>query len=290
MRPPALALPLLIASMTACGGKHQAGYEVGQAAASTGSAQALLDEAEALWAERGDPAKLQAALDRFEQVVAADPTNRAAYQRLVRGYYFLGDGHLEERDAKIQAWDKAITWGKKCMGLNSEFVQLLEKGEAEADAARAFTIDDVPCLYWTASALGKWAKASGMGKTLKNIPTVKAWISRVEELDPDYFYAGPARYWGAYYAAIPSFAGQDLDKSKAYFDQAIQAWPNHFGNRVLLAEFWAVKTQNGQVFDEQIEFVLSHPPDVMPEIVPEQEAEQRKARRLKERRAELILE
>ena len=42
---------------------------------------------------------------------------------------------------------------------------------------------------------------------------------RVEELQPDYFYGAVYRYWGAYYAGLPSFAGQDLDRSKRMFER-----------------------------------------------------------------------
>jgi hypothetical protein len=102
----------------------------------------------------------------------------------------------------------------------------------------------------------------------------------VGELDPEFFYTGADRYWGAYYSAIPSFAGQDLVKSKAYFDKAIAANPNHLGNHVLLAAEWAVKTQNKVEFEKELNWVLAQPANVIPEIQPEAEAEQRKAKQL----------
>jgi hypothetical protein len=68
--------------------------------------------------------------------------------------------------------------------LRDEITALLAKGdEDEASAARAFVKDDVPCLYWTSSALGKWAKLTGLTTTLKHLPTVKAYMTRVGELD-----------------------------------------------------------------------------------------------------------
>ena len=275
--------------LTACGGSHKGTYEVaaaGETAVNTGDVSA----ADGLWEQRGDAAQLQAALDAYEAVATADPTNRHALERLVRGYYFLGDGHNTEMTDKLGAWDTAIGWGKKCMALNADFVAHLDKGEDEATAAVAFGGADVPCLYWTASALGKWSKASGMGATLKNVPTAKAWIARVQELDNSYFYTATDRYWGAYYAAIPSFAGQDLEKSRGHLDTAVEANPDHFGNRLILASYWAVKTQDASVFDEQVAYVLSNCPNTIEGLVPEQEAEQRKAQKLLETRNELFLD
>ena len=276
-------LPLLVL-LTACG-KQIGAYEVAAPAAATapvaGQFEALKAEADALWEERGDKAKLQAALAKYEQAYAADGTNREVAGRLLRGWYFLGDGHETEKDAKLSAWSTSIEWGKKCLAINGEFTALLAKGdEDEASAARAFVKDDVPCLYWTSSALGKWAKLTGLTTTLKHLPTVKAYMTRVGELDGGYYYNGPDRYWGAYYAVLPSFAGQDLAKSKEFFDKAIAAQPTFLGHHVLLAENWAAKTQNKAEFEAKLNWVIAQDPAVIPEVKAEMEAEQRKAKQL----------
>lgn len=263
--------------------KQTGTYEIAAATAPAAADQktAIKAEAEALWAERGDVAKLQASLAKFEQAYAMDPTDREVAGRLLRGWYFLGDGHLTDKDQKLAAWEKSIDWGKKCLAINSEFTALLAKGdEDEASAARVFTAADVPCIYWTSSALGKWAKASGLTTTLKHLPTVKAYMTRVGELEPSYFYNGPDRYWGAYYAAIPSFAGQDLAKSRSFFDKSIAAHPDFLGTHVLLAGEWAVKSQDKTTFLNELNAVIAADPGKIPEVRPEAEAEQRKAKEL----------
>lgn len=238
----------------------------------------LKSEAEAAWANRGDKAQLQVALQKYEALYATNPTDRDVAMHLLRGWYFLGDGHETEKDAKLAAWVVAIEWGKKCLAINPEFTALLAKGdETEATAARAFQASDVPCLYWTSSSLGKWAKGSGIGTTLKHLPTVKAYMTRVGELEPTYYYSGPDRYWGAYYSAIPSFAGQDLGKSHDYFDKALATYPDFLGTHVLLAAEWAVKKQDKATFEKELNWVIQQPSDRLPEVKPEMEAEQRKA-------------
>ncbi|NOY26436.1 MAG: hypothetical protein GXP62_11240, partial [Oligoflexia bacterium] len=242
-----------------------------------------------LWAQRSDKTQLQAALAKYEEAIAADPTNRQIAGRLVRGWYFLGDAHETEKEAKLADWDQAITWGKRCLAINTDFAELLQKGdEKESTAVRVLTLDDVPCLYWTSSSLGKWAKMSGLGKTLKNLPTVKAYITRVGELDPDYFYSGPDRYWGAYYSAIPSFAGQDLDKSHQHLQIAITSHPEYLGTTVILAEYWAVKSQDKAAFEEALNTVLAANPDTVAEIASENRAEQAKARKLMAEESDLF--
>ena len=271
---------LLALALTGCA-SHTGSYSVAVPAVPVAAEAkaALVADADALWAERGDAAKLQAALAKYEEAYAADPTDRAVAGRLVRGWYFLGDGHQTEKDDKLASWAKAIEWGKKCLAINTEFTALLAKGdEDEASAARVFTKDDVPCMYWTSSALGKWAKATGITTTLKHLPTVKAYMTRVGELDPSYYFNGPDRYWGAYYAVIPSFAGQDLNKSKEYFDKAIAANPEFLGTHVLLATEWAVKKQDKETFTKELNAVLAADAGVIADVKPEAEAEQRKAK------------
>lgn len=238
-------------------------------------------QAEALWAERGDPAKLRESLAAYEQVLAATPGDRDALYHLLRGYYFLGDGHLTEKDQKLEVWAKAITYGNQCLALNTEYAGLLGKGDEDpASATRVLVKDDVPCIYWTSSALGKWAKGSGIALTLKHLPTVKAYMTKVGDLDPTYYYDGPNRYWGVYYAAIPSFAGQDLNKSKDYFDKALAAAPTFLGTHVLYAHEWAVKKQDKATFQKELEWVIAADATVLPDVQPEMEAAQRQAKAL----------
>lgn len=270
---------ILFLALVGCA-KQTGTYEMAAptAPAAADAKAAAKAEAETLWKARGDKAQLQAALARYEAVYAMDPTDRDVAMHLVRGWYFLGDGHETEKDAKLAAWATAIDWGKRCLAINQEFKGLLEKGdEDEASAARALKVEDVPCTYWLSSSLGKWAKLSGLTTTLKHLPTVKAYMTRVGELDGTFYYNGPDRYWGAYYAAIPSFAGQDLNKSKEYFDKAIAAHPTFLGTHVLLATEWAVKNQDKQTFLAELDLVQKAPVDALPEVQPEMEAEKRKA-------------
>ena len=281
---------IAITTLSACGAKHAGTFDVGEATVE-GDAAPALAEAASLWAQRTSVDSLQAALVKYEEVLTMDPGNRTALEQLARGYYFLGDGHLTADADKKTAWDTSINYGKQCMGLNEAFKASLEKGDVDEVAAAAnLTADDVACTYWTASALGKWAGLQSLGVKLKNIPSVKAWIARVEALDASYYYAATDRYWGAYWAAIPSFAGRDLDKSRSYLDKAIAAHPAHFGNRVLLASYWAEKTQDVSVFDEQIAYVLNNCANGLDALVPEQEAEQRKAQALLDRRDEMFID
>ncbi|MEM6927051.1 MAG: TRAP transporter TatT component family protein, partial [Myxococcota bacterium] len=213
---------------TGCG-KHSGSYSAVQAEkAAQAEIESRTEAADALWAERVDEAKLLEALTAYEAVLEADPNNQHALHRLTRGLYFHATGFPpEDNDEKIARLDRAIQYGTRCIGLNEQISEAIEvNGEKERDAVRLATMDDVPCLYWTASSLGQWGRASGIAKTLKHIPTVKAYMTKIEELDESFFNYGPARYWGAYYAVLPGFAGRDLDKSAEYFKTSIEKAPH----------------------------------------------------------------
>lgn len=244
----------------------------------TGDASATLAEADALWAGRVDPETLKAALAKYEEAWRQDPGNRLALERLTRGWYFLGDAHTSDKATKIELWATAMTWGDKCLALNAQYQGRVDGGEKPKDAATSMGKADVACMYWYATALGKWGKIQGIAKALANLPTVKAFIGRAEELDAEHFYFGPARYWGTYYAVLPSFAGQDLVKSAAYFDASVQGAPDYLATRVLRAENLSPKVGNIDQFYDDLNAVLAFDPTTTPDVQPENTLEQAKAR------------
>lgn len=286
----ALAL-LTLATLSACGGKHPGAYNAAaSASAETNETDEAVAAADALWEERVDEAKLQAALDAYAKVHEADPSNRHALIRLTRGWYFWGDAFSDDKDTKVERWGKSIEYGTKCISLNQDVASQIQQGAKEKDAIQAATKEDAGCIYWTATALGKWGKIQSLSKTLKHLPTVKAYVAKVDELDKSYYHYGPARYWAAYYAALPSFAGQDLEKSAEYFEAAIEAAPYYLPTRVLRAEYLAVATQDVAMFDADLAHVLAADPDMKPGagITAENMKDVEKAEALKAKRHELF--
>ena len=285
-----LALSVFLA-LTACGGKSP-GAITAPIPAATSADEAMvaakLAEAEGMWAAREDAAKLHATLLAYEEVLAMDPVNRTAIQRLTRGWYLYGDAHTSEKEQKVERWGKAIEYGARCLALNPDIAERIQQGERERDAVASATAADVPCLYWSASALGKWGKIQGLSKTLKHLPTVKAYIGRAEALNPTFYHYGPARYWGSYYAVLPSFAGQDLARSAEYFAASIEGAPDYLGTRVLRAEYLAVATEDVAMFDQDIRFVLDAAEGIGGPVAPENVLEKIKAQNLLEQRSQLF--
>jgi hypothetical protein len=282
-----LAIGVVVA-LAACGGKNPGSYEKLGADTAKKAAEDAVAAADALWEQRASVDKLKLAIAAYEKLAETDPNNRHIAVRATRGWYFLADGFTEDNDAKIEQYQRAIEWGKRCMAINEAFASRVNAGEKEKDAVDALTVDDVPCTYWTASALGKWAKASGIAKSIKHLPTVKAYISTVEKLAPTYYPHGPPRYWGAYYSVIPGFAGRDLELSAEYFEKTIAGSPDYLGSYVLRAENLAVANQDVKQFDADLALVLAFDVNKLPELTPENGREKLKAKHLVSQRSELF--
>lgn len=271
---------MLFLSLVACGKKAPTAAADAPSGASASPSAALEEEAAALWAQRVDEAKLTEALAKYEAVHAADPENRLALVRLTRGWYFWGDGYTTEKEVKAERWQKAIAFGDECLALNPEYGKRIAAGDKPKDTIDVMTRADVGCMYWYSTALGKWAGTQSISTRLKHLDTVKGFIGKVEELQPDYFNYGPARYWGAYYVAVPF--GKDPARSAQYFQASIDGAPWYLATRVLRAEYLHKQNRDRAAFEEDLKFVIAADPNTNPEadVGAENFREQNKAKGL----------
>lgn len=244
-------------------------------------------EALALWKKRLDQAELEKSLKVFEEIANQNPGDIESMTYLCRGYYFLADGHLTDNDKKKATWEIGTAWGERALATNAAFrKKVKDEGKKIEEALDTLTVAEAPAIYWTAVNLGKWARLSGLPTMLGNKNRIRLMIERVEKLQPDYFYGAVPRYWGAYYAVAPSFAGGSLPKSEENFEKSLKMANNYFGTHVLIADTLAPKKGDKDLFKKHLEFVINGKPESLPDIVPEQVVEQRKAKKMLEKMAE----
>jgi tetratricopeptide (TPR) repeat protein len=268
------------------------GHQVARASldeASQAKYNQLIADGDAAWLERLDEAKLRAAIASWEQAVKLKADDHATYAKLARGTYLLADGFLwfnkEDDDSHEEKYltthENGVAFAEQGLrALSAEFEKLRQKDEKVEDAVKVLDKTAVPLMYWYATNLGKWANTKGLTTKLKHKDRIFSLVKRVLDLDPDFFYGAPDRYFGAYYAVAPGFAGGDMGKSKEHFEKSLAKAPNYLGTHVLLADLWAAKEQNREVFDKELKLVLAAPVDSIPELIPEQTIEKRKAEKL----------
>lgn len=293
-----LILVAVSMALSACSGRKavwDGGSTEAPAAGDTAGAAAAGDTAsagDAKWAERTDAANIRAAIAEWEKVAAASPGDAEVLVKLTRAHYFLADGYLRgESDEKeyLKMMDKGVKWGEKAMvAASPEFAAAMKDGKKFPEAVKLVGKDGVPAMYWYASSLGKWAKKKGFAVLLGQKDNVKATMDRCLELEPTYYYGGPHRYFGAFYAIAPSFAGGDLEKSKVHFKKSLEIAPNFVGTKVLWAAELAAKTHDETTFDTLIAEIEAFNEDAIPEVMPELRIEKQKGAELKANRGDLF--
>lgn len=255
------------------------------------TAATTFEDAQTIWTnERGTKEGLQKAIDALKGIVAANPEHQEALILLSRSVYFLADGYTDEAEAKSVLFEEGVTYGERAMACDAEFKARIDKGEKPADAVFALQKDDQMAIYWTASNLGKWARGQGFSTIVKYKGYIAKMMTHALALDETAYYAGPPRYWGAFYSVAPSFAGGDMTKSKEMYEKAKAMYPENFATYVLYADTYAVKAQDKPLFKELLTYVVNTPADVLPEMLPEQTVEKKKAQDLLNRIDELFAE
>ncbi len=284
---------LLALLIVGCGGGREAAWDQDPEPTTSNQSQesqdrraTLIAEGEEAWAGRAEEASLATAVEKWEEAATLDPSDHEHWVRLARAYYFLADGHMSFDDSRhdemIETFEKGIQAAERALvALSPDFAQRMRSGTRIEEAVAVLDANAVPALYWRSSNMGKWGLAKGFATVLSYKDEIRAIMARCMELDATYFHHGPPRYFGAFYARVPAFAGGDLELSKQNFDQALAAAPDYLGTRVLLAEMYAVKAQDRELFEEQLNFVINADlSELDPELLPENTIEQRKAEAL----------
>lgn len=284
----ALAVSSTLA-LAGCATTYNAKWEEKPAAAAaaqvapTDETKALIAEGDALWAERGDKAKLQAAIAKWEAAAEKAP-DAELFAKLSRGHYLLGDGFfaLEKNDeAKDAEYQKGLDWATKALKLAApDFAKAMADGKKHAEAIALAPKEAVPSMYWFATNLGKWAAGKGFATRLKYKDDIKATMEKVKGYDENYFYAAPWRYFGSFEALTAGLAGGSLDKSETNYKKSVELAPNYLATKVLWAEYLCTKRQDKATFKKLLDEVLAADAKVDPAIEPENRIEQEKAKRL----------
>jgi hypothetical protein len=278
-----IVLGMISIFVTGCATSRIEGWKrlIGGKAASKKELRSEMKKAKRHWNKRHEKSELEKSLKAFEAVANSSDSPYEAMKYLARGYYLLADGHTEDMEEKKRLWEVGIAWGEKAMATNSEFKKrVIDNGEKIEDVLKYLTKSEIEAIYWTATNLGKWGKNSGIVTVLKYKTRIKNMINRVGELDKNFFYGAFNRYWGAYYAVAPGFAGGDMDKSWNNFQSAIKIEKNYLGNYVLVADYWAKKKGDQKLFKSELRKVLAGNVNAIPAIRSENIIEQRKAKKL----------
>lgn len=284
----AIALSGLAACASA--GRTAAWEKEGSAAPTTAQAAAadtseLTAEAEALWAQRDDKAKLEMAIAKWEEALAAAPEDAEVLTRLARAHYFLADGFLalEEgvQETEFEVYKKGVDYGERALiALEPGFGADMRAGKSFEEAISKISEDGMRAAYWYSTNLGRFASKQGLGERLYYKDKLKTAMERILELDPKFYYGAADRYFGAFYSILPGIAGRDTDRSARHFESSLEIAPEYLGTRVVKAQFLSTAIDDEDMYREELEKVLAMPDTDNPDIAPENRAAKRTATKM----------
>ena len=229
--------------------------------ADAGAAPDTAARAEAAWARReADPAALDEAISLWEEaaVRSVDPSAllldaaRARRLRVLRsGRTGDSDAAASAADAQGCATDAHRSWG-------AQFPAAAAQVDGKHEAVEVFALVGpaaAEALYLDAVCGGAWARLQGFTPLIERRGELTAALRRVAQLAPELDGGGPERELGMLLAALPAYAGGDLDEARKQLEAAVARAPGDARNRLGLARTVAVKAQDRALFEEQLRLV-----------------------------------
>lgn len=234
------------------------------------------------WEKRSDKKNALVSIFFLEKAVTLEPNNTLLKLLLSRAYCFQGN-YIESTPALkdslfLKGAQIALHIVYESAGYNQGMNQTAGDSITRIMQAIAQVEKEyIDALYWCGANFSRYYSLQPVRKRVENSELIAALMHRVFALDPDYFYGGPNRFFGVYYARLP---GVPLKQAEVYFQQAIDTFPNFLGTYVQRAEFLYTKTGDREKFRNDLLFVINADPAMLPEAMPENLFEQQLAKNL----------
>ncbi len=278
----AMAVLLVFVSLSGCGARRESAYLKPDTikVVDKEKVNELIKKADAYYEKRAEAISMREAIENYKQVVKLDPSNKDVLQKLGIACYWYAAGHLTDKDAQSKYYNNGAQYGEMAMALNPAFKARVAAGEKDYECLDSLGKEDIASVYWVFANLGRWSNLKGFTTILKNKNKLKAIADWVARTDENYYHGAGHRVLGTYYAKAPSFAGGDLNKSKTHFERSLEISDDYIGTKVLMAEFYAFKKQDKELFIKLLTDAVNKDVNSIPDLEFEQSVDQKKAKEL----------
>lgn len=243
-----------------------------------------------LYGQRSNSEKLDECIQLCEKELAASKSKEVSVY-LAKAFYFKGEKEID-KTAKLELFDKGVKAGEIGLSTIESYAKIMvEKSANEEEALKQLQPEDIDVLYWTAANLARYAKYASFSKKLAVKNRVRLLWDKILIMNPDYNYGGAYRFFGGYFALVPSITGeQDPVKSKDMFDKAVNSASQYLETKVLYAEAYCThaKVKDTLLFEKLLNEVIAEDVSDYSEILPENENAKLKAKALLEKEKELF--
>lgn len=240
----------------------------------------------AAFAERGDPARLDAALASLGDAVRLLPADPAPLLALARAQAFRA-----EASPKVarEAWGEVSRDAERALRLVAPgFGQVVDGGGEPRAAAARVDGRGAEALYWLALGAMNGARARGMAAVLAVKEEARALMERAAALDEKVDHGGPRRALGAWLATLPSAAGGGAAAARSQLERARALAPEDQRTRVVEAETLAVLLQDRPRFEALLAAAIAFDPAAAPALAPENRLAKQRAQELLSRKDRLF--
>jgi hypothetical protein len=236
-------------------------------------------------------AAIPANLKLIEGLILELPDNAELRLQAAQGFYGYAYGFIEDDDSRRASglYRRGLEHALRALAVAGASADIFALPQDELER-RLATLDKsaVPALFWSASCWAKWidmnrdepARIAELGKAA-------ALMTRVLELDENYYHGGAHLFFGVYYGAKPPMLGGDFERSARHFEKARAVT----GGKLLLgdllrAQYLARQQLDRRQFHERLTAVVNAPSDIFPEMALVNAIAKQKAKQMLAREAE----
>ncbi len=219
---------------------------------------------------------LPANLQLMEILLANDPGNKDLLVNAAEGFCGYAFMFLEDENQ-----ERASVFYAKGQDLALRALD----GATAATAKKK----DAHALFWNTFCKASYININrDKPEAIAEIPALEPAALKLLALEPGYYYNGAQSILGAYYAIRPRMLGGDPEKAKEHFELALKGpGENFLLNRYMYAKMAAVAAQDEELFERQLNAVLSAEPRDGQTRLPDEVAKL-KAKKLLEKKDELF--
>jgi hypothetical protein len=237
-------------------------------------------------------AAIPANLKLIESLIVELPRDRHLQSTAAQAFYGYAFGFVEDTSPERAAllYKRGLDHALAALAVDGVRVNLLEASpEAVTHDIARLDRTAVPELFWAASNWAKWIDLTRNDPAhIADVPKAVSLMQRVLELEPGYYFGGPALFFGVYYGNRTPMLGGDFVKSAQYFDQAAAYTQGQWLlNDVLRAQYLAQQMDDRAAFHQRLSAVLAAP-DSPPDMALANAIARAKARRLLAREDDLF--
>ena len=230
------------------------------------AAQAFYEEEDLDFAREAMPGNLKL----MEGLQKSAPNDEGLLGLLAQGYCSYAFAFLEdsqnpgdlERAKKMYL--KGYGFGLRAL---PESVRAHASGNLEKFEEALADTNNVAPLFWSAYCLGNWININKQDvNAVGELIRVEMMMRRTLDLDNSFYHGRAHLFYGAYFGGRPKMLGGSPEKAKEHLDQAIALTQGRFlMPKLYYAQFYAVPTQNQELFEKTLREVIDAPNDLMPE-------------------------